>query len=133
MLLVAFRNNGMVCGTCVEWQFHHKIGPQAITSNYVRSSESGTITLPTLEANTSVKIAAALHFAAGILNLALACLVHPSKSKILPHYSHIYDESRTSSNSFCTRTPPIFPLMPPSLKTMIIHDHASAGAKISYT
>ena len=91
MLLVAFRNNGMVCGTCVEWQFHHKIGPQAITSHYVRSSEIGTITLPTLGANTSVKTAAALHFAAGILNLA--CLVHPSKSKILPHYSHIYDES----------------------------------------
>ena len=51
----------------VEWQFHHKIGPQAITSHYVRSSESGTITLPTLGANTSVKTAAALHFAAGIL------------------------------------------------------------------
>ena len=131
MLLVAFRNNGMVCGTREEWQFHHKIGPQAITSHYVRSSESGTITLPTLGANASVKTAAALHFAAGILNLV--CLVHPSKSKILPHCIVIYDESRTSSNSFCTRTPPIFPLMPPSLKTMIIHDHASAGAKISYT
>ena len=77
LLLEAFRNNGMVCGTCVEWQFHHEIGPQAITSHYVRSSESGTITLPTLGAN-----AVALHFAAGILNLA--CLVHPSKSKILP-------------------------------------------------
>ena len=131
LLLVAFRNNGMVCGTCVEWQFHHKIGPQAITSHYVRSSESGTITLPTLGANTSVKTAVALHFAAGILNLA--CLVHPSKSKILPHCIVIYDESRTSSNSFCTRTPPIFPLMPPSLKTMIIHDHASEGAKNSNT
>ena len=95
------------------------------------AQESGTITLPTLGANTSVKTAVALHFAAGILNLA--CLVHPSKSKILPHCIVIYDESRTSSNSFCTRTPPIFPLMPPSLKTMIIHDHASAGAKISYT
>ena len=131
MLLVAFRNNGMVCGTCEEWQIHHKIGPQAISSHYVRSSESGTINLPTLGANASVKAAAALHFAAGILNLV--CLVHPSKSKILPHCIVIYDESRTSSNSFCTRTPPIFPLMPPSLKTMIIHDHASAGAKISYT
>ena len=48
-------------------------------------------------------------------------------------YDYDYDESRTSSNSFCTRTPPIFPLMPPSLKTMIIHDHASAGAKNSNT
>ena len=121
----------MVCGTCEEWQFHHEIGPQAITSHYVRSSESGTITLPTLGANASVKTAAALHFAAGILNLV--CLVHPSKSKILPHCIVIYDESRTSSNSFCTRTPPIFPLMPPSLKTMIIHDYAFEGAKNSNT
>ena len=131
MLLVAFRNNGMVCGTCEEWQFHHKIGPQAISSHYVRSSESGPITLPVLGAIASVKTVVALHFAAGILNLV--CLVHPSKSKILPHCIVIYDESRTSSNSFCTRTPPIFPLMPPSLKTMIIHDYASEGAKISYT
>ena len=87
MLLVAFRNNSMVCGTCEEWQFHHKIGPQAISSHYVRSSESGPITLPVLGANASVKTVVALHFAAGILNLA--CLVHPSKSKILPHYSHL--------------------------------------------
>ena len=79
MLLVAFRNNGMVCGTCEVRQFHHKNGPQAITSHYVCSSESGTITLPTLEANTSVKTVAVLHFAAGILNLAQ--LVLPSKSK----------------------------------------------------
>ena len=131
LLLVAFRNNGMVCGTCEEWQIHHKIGPQAISSHYVLSSESCTITLPVLGANTSVRTVVALHFAAGILNLV--CLVHPSKSKILPHCIVIYDESRTSSNSFCTRTPPIFPLMPPSLKTMIIHDHASEGAKNSNT
>ena len=81
MLLVAFRNNGMVCGTCEEWQFHHKIGPQAISSHYVRSSESGPITLPVLGANASVKTVVALHFAAGILNLACLALCTHQKVK----------------------------------------------------
>ena len=111
--------------------FITKIGPQAISSHYVRSSESDPITLPVLGANTSVRTVVALHFATGVLNLA--CLMHPSKSKILPHCIVIYDESRTSSNSFCTRTPPILPLMPPSFKTMIIHDYASEAAKNSNT
>ena len=62
--------------------FITKIGPQAISSHYIRSSESGPITLPVLGANTNVKTVVVLHFAAGILNLA--CLVHPSKIKILP-------------------------------------------------